>query len=283
MERRNSREACLLSDSRDKTCTDDRDEEEEFGGSLSVVWSHGQNLHGWGGRRRLEIQKCPLWSHKLAQEFNGKLFVVYSRNSQVVSLLFVLPLISEAGFQCSPEELPQDGRCVSWTCEPSVFPSFSWVKKTAWGRKEREKEREIRDNMATQSRTLTIILALNLVGPCCLVGELNLDLDLWLRQVADRATASQWEQRQQMLYTHALSLIFFSKIIGHRKGLCRREMRRYHYLKCWRAVFLLYLETKQGIALELLCSIEVVSLHFAWIPFCILTAGFKAHRVPNSS
>ena len=48
------------------------------------------------------------------------------------------------------------------------------------------------------------------------------------------------------------------------------------------------------VALELLCSIssfagfekrgvKVVSLHFAQSYFCILTAGFKAYGIPNSS
>ena len=48
------------------------------------------------------------------------------------------------------------------------------------------------------------------------------------------------------------------------------------------------------VALELLHSIstfdgfekrgiKVVSLRFAWFYFCILTAGFRVHRVPNSS
>ena len=42
--------------------------------------------------------------------------------------------------------------------------------------------------------------------------------------------------------------------------------------------------------LELLCSIssfarevKIVSFYFAWFYFCILTAGFKAHRIPNFS
>ena len=30
-------------------------------------------------------------------------------------------------------------------------------------------------------------------------------------------------------------------------------------------------------------GVKVASLHFAWFYFCILTAGFKAHRIPNSS
>ena len=49
-----------------------------------------------------------------------------------------------------------------------------------------------------------------------------------------------------------------------------------------------------GLALEVLCSIssfagfekkgvKVVSLHFARSYFCILTAGFKAYGIPNSS
>ena len=48
----------------------------------------------------------------------------------------------------------------------------------------------------------------------------------------------------------------------------------------------------QNIPLELLCSIssfsgcektgvKVVSLHFAWFYFCILTVGFKVRRIPH--
>ena len=69
----------------------------------------------------------------------------------------------------------------------------------------------------------------------------------------------------------------------------------------WKPTFLQSI-TSQGIgrlslhfvASELLCAIssfagfqksgvKVVSLHLAWFYFCILTAGFKAHRIPNSS
>ena len=30
-------------------------------------------------------------------------------------------------------------------------------------------------------------------------------------------------------------------------------------------------------------GVKVVSLHFAWLYFCILTPDFKVHRIPNSS